>query len=405
MDFDALFRKVVNVLKSAGHLVLLMRPLSLKEGAELGEISKYLEEEDACKVHRLMKQFRVCAVRNKITYSKAITDMREYAGIEAKDESVAGEVKELNESIEESVDGAIINEFKKNAWQRIQKMFAPNIVGFDSVKKGVILQMFSKEMFHILLLGDPGTGKTDILRAAEDIAPVSAFGLGSGTSNTGLTVTVSGHEILKGILSLADGGVALIDELNLMKKEDRAGLYNAMEKGFITYDKGGHHYRFDARCSVLACANPKKGKFSGKRKKEIEKQIPFDSALLSRFHVLYIIREAGIRQFMEITDMIFSEKKAAASQDDLRFLKKYIEESKSVDVEFSEDYNDMIKKFVAEIKEKEGSMLIDVTPRFVIGLRRLIEASARLEMREKVEKEDVWRAMEVFTLSVKDITF
>ncbi len=405
MDFNALLEKAMKILKSAGHLILLLRPLSSKENAELREISKYLDEEDADNVHRLMKQFRVCALGKKITYSKAITELREYVGIEAKDESVADEVKELNESIEESVDSAIINGFKENSWQRIQKMFAANIVGFENVKKGVILQMFSKEMFHILLLGDPGTGKTDILRAAEDIAPISAFGLGSGTSNTGLTVTVSGREISKGILSLADGGVAFIDELNLMKKEDRAGLYNAMEKGFITYDKGGHHYRFDARCSVLACANPTKGKFTGKRKKEIEKQIPFDSALLSRFHLLYIIREAGIGQFMEITDMIFSEKKESGSRDDLRFLKKYIEQSKSIEVVFSGDYNDMIKKFVAEIKEKEGYMLIDITPRFIIGLRRLIEASARLEMRSRVEKEDVWRAMEVFTLSVKEITF
>ena len=242
--------------------------------------------------------------------------------------------------------------------------------------------------------------------ATEDIAPISSFSLGSGTTNTGLTVTVKGKEISKGILSLADNGIALIDELNLMKKEDRAGLYNAMEKGFITYDKGGHHYKFDSRCSILASANPKKGKFSGTEKKQIEKQIPFDSALLSRFHLLYIIREADIKQFMEITDKVFTQKKETTlNNEDLAFLKKYIARSKTLEIQFSEDYNEMIKKFVREIKEKEKDMLIDISPRFIIGLKRLIEASARMELRTRIEKEDVWRAMEVYTLSMEGITF
>ena len=65
----------------------------------------------------------------------------------------------------------------------------------------------------------------------------------------------------------------------------------------------------------------------------------------------------------------------------------------------------MIKKFVKEIKEKEKDMLIDISPRFIIGLKRLIEASARMELRTRIEKEDVWRAMEVYTLSMKGITF
>lgn len=405
MDLSSLFKKIMDIFRSAAGLILLLRPFTDKEKSDMIELENHLNKEDLELARKYLKQTKIIIVRKKIPYSNLITEKKDYIAFEPKYKDMENQTAVLNISIEKSIDNIIFDEFKKDAWQRLQKIFAPNIVGFESVKKGAILQLFSKDQFHILLLGDPGTGKTDILRAQENLAPISAFGLGSGTTNTGLTVTVSGNEISKGILSLADNGIALIDELNLMKKEDRAGLYNAMEKGFITYDKGGHHYRFDARCCVLASANPKKGKFTGISKKEIAEEIPFDSALLSRFHLIYLIREATLKQFMEITDKVFSQKKDKISENDHRFIKKYIERAKSHDIEFSEDHNEMIKQFILEVKEKEKDMLIDITPRFVIGLKRLIEASARVGMKNRPEKEDVWRAMEVFTLSMKDITF
>lgn len=405
MDIHDIAKEIMNRITEVAHLILLLRPLTEQEKADLEELAHHLNDRDLKIAKKYTKQLRIQATAKKIPYTKAITDMRDHITLKTKDQKIEKDIDIINTAIENSIQNIIISRFKKNAWNNMQKLFAPDIVGFDNVKKGAIMQLFSKDQIHILLLGDPGTGKTDILRATEDIAPISSFSLGSGTTNTGLTVTVKGKEISKGILSLADNGIALIDELNLMKKEDRAGLYNAMEKGFITYDKGGHHYKFNSRCSVLASANPKKDKFSGTEKKQIEKQIPFDSALLSRFHLLYIIREADIKQFMEITDRVFTQKKQASNNEDLAFLKKYIARSKTLEIQFSEDYNDMIKKFVKEIKEKEKDMLIDISPRFIIGFKRLIEANARMELRTRIEKEDVWRAMEVYTLSMKGITF
>ncbi len=405
MELHNLAKKTMSLIIDAAHLILLLRPLTEQEKADMGELARHLNERDLKSAKKYTKQLRVEASAKKIHYSETITDMKDHITLKTKDSKIDNQVESINTAIENSIQNIILNRFKKNAWHNMQKLYAAEIVGFDNVKKGAVMQLFSKEQIHILLLGDPGTGKTDILRASENISPISSFSLGSGTTNTGLTVTVKGKEISKGILSLADKGIALIDELNLMKKEDRAGLYNAMEKGFITYDKGGHHYKFDSRCSILASANPKKGKFSGTEKKEIEKQIPFDSALLSRFHLLYIIREADIKQFMEITDLVFAQKKQISNNEDQVFLKNYIAQSKKLEIRFSEDYNDMIKKFVKEIKEKEKDMLIDISPRFIIGLKRLIETSARMELRTKIEKEDVWRAMEVYTLSMKGITF
>jgi DNA replicative helicase MCM subunit Mcm2 (Cdc46/Mcm family) len=166
-------------------------------------------------------------------------------------------VEEIRAAIDERTKKTLFEEFSKTIHEKCSQIIAPNIVGFETVKKAVALQLFSPERIHILLLGDPGTGKTQILSAATELAPISSMGLGSGTSGVGLAVTMKGNEVMKGLLPMANNGLCAIDELNLMKEESRASLYNAMEKGFVSYDKGGHSFKFDAKVSVLATANPK----------------------------------------------------------------------------------------------------------------------------------------------------
>src|SRR3989344_442334 len=188
----------------------------------------------------------------------------------------------MNIKIKNKVDHILFSQFAPFAFQKISSLVAPDIHGNDHLKEAATIILFSDESLHLLLLGDPGTGKTDIIRGAAELHPKHSFGLGSGTSGAGLVVSAKGNEIIPGLLPLADGGICAIDELNLMKEESRAGLYNAMEKGFVSYDKGGNHYQFDARARVLATANPKEDKFTGKTVKELKEEIPFDSALLTR---------------------------------------------------------------------------------------------------------------------------
>jgi replicative DNA helicase Mcm len=184
----------------------------------------------------------------------------------------------------------VFHDFASQAEEKIFSLIAPNIIGLDEVKKAGLIQLFAKDKVHILLLGDPATGKTDILRSIADLAPISSYGLGSGASKAGLTVAVIGKDIAKGLLPMADNGIACIDELNLLKTADRAGLFNAMEKGFITYDKADSHLKIDARIKVFATANPEGERFVGRTIDVIKKQIPFDPALLSRFHLIFLIR-------------------------------------------------------------------------------------------------------------------
>lgn len=385
-------------------IIYSLRSLTQREKGHLKHLSRFLAAEQIKRLEKYVRQKRASIEDVDIPYSKRITSIEKYIQIKPKDEKIEAQIEEINKTIVKNLEGQMIKEFSDTAWKIIPQLLAPQIVGFDDVKKAIALQLFSKEPFHILLIGDPGTGKTQLLSAAEAIAPISSFGLGSGTSSVGLTVTLKDKEVKPGLLPLAHNGIALIDELNLLKKDDRGGLYNVMEKGFLTYDKGGAHMKFDAKCSILATANPASGKIKGTTLEVIKKEIPFDSALLSRFHLIFLVKEADVEQFMAITDGVLKTK-TQINKADLEFIKNYVKVAKELEPEVTEEFNDMVKKFIREIKEQEGALLIDITPRFIIGLRRLIEAAARLELRTKIQKEDIWKAIEIFSVALKTITF
>lgn len=297
---------------------------------------------------------------------------------------------DVNRDIKVSLLKDLFDEFSKKAYDVLPTFIAPDIAGMDEAKKAIAIQLFSKQPVHILLLGDPGTGKTDLLRASFTLSPVSSFGLGSGTSGAGLVVTVKGNKIMKGLLPLADKGVCCIDELNLMKDDSRAGLYNAMEKGFVTYDKGGHHYKFDSRVRVLATANPKGDKFKGKTIEKLRDEMPFDSALLTRFHIVFFIRKPDLERFKEIASSIASGKKTEVSQDDVEFIKAYIDYQRKKDVDdIDKDLQEKIVDFISGIKKDENDYLVEVSPRMIIGFMRMCKSLALMRGRTKVELSDI----------------
>ncbi|MEE9525474.1 MAG: ATP-binding protein [Candidatus Woesearchaeota archaeon] len=324
----------------------------------------------------------------------------EFPQIIAKTDEV--DTSEVNEDIKKAFEEKLFRRFSEEAFDKISKLIAPNITGMNVIKKAAAIQLFAVQPVHLLLLGDPGTGKTDILRSTFNLSPISSFGLGSGTSGAGLVVTVRGREVMKGLLPLADQGICCIDELNLMKEESRAGLYNAMEKGFITYDKAGLHYRFDARAKILATANPKGDKFTGKNMIELKKQIPFDSALLTRFHLTFFIKRPDLKKFKKITEHIVAGEKGELNKDDIQFVKDYIEYVKTVkNVDFPKPIQGKVVEFIAELKEKESNYLVEISPRMTIGFMRLCKGLARMERRAAVEEKDIERVKEIVRESLK----
>jgi len=390
--------------------ILLARPLNKKESFTFSKVRPYLREGEEFKLQTAIKQGKAKIKLNRYGWSFLISgnDLRPkifFVKPEKRklnpDRDVESKqqfwIEELDKRIRRQFFERNFREFAEKAWMAAPQFIAPNIIGLKHVKEAAALQLFCKEQTHILLLGDPGTGKTDILRSTVDLSPVSVFGLGSGTSGVGLAVTVKGKYVSPGLLPKADLGLACIDELNLMKKDDYAALYNSMEKGFITYDKGGHHYRFNARVKVLATGNPKGDKFTAYDLETVKSQMPFDSALLSRFHLVFLVKKATLSEFSEIAEKIISEDKVKINLADILFLKNYVRFASKLDAEIPQNLADKIKDFVTNLKEKEAELPFEITPRTVIGITRLAKASARMELRSIVEGKDLDRVFGIVT--------
>ena len=379
-------------------LLMRARPLVGKESKYVDEIEKLLPHKDAKDVRKYKKQFKIAFSEAKLGTTIAMNPA--FAQIVAKDKALEPFVNETNAKIRDAVQQKVFQGFAKEAWQMLPSAIAPHIMGMEEIKQAAALQLFSTEPVHVLLLGDPGTGKTEILRSASQLAPISSFGLGSGTSGVGLVATVKGSEILKGILPQADGGLCAIDELNLMKDESRAGLYNAMEKGFVTYSKGGSHHRFDARVNVIATANPRGDKFIGDDLKGLKKQLPFDSALLTRFHLMFVVRKPDLKQFTEISRRIVRNEKKTVSEADADFVKAYVGTARKLNVRLPKDLEDEIVAFAEKLKMNEKRYLTEISPRIVVGLMNLAKASARLELRDAVTKQDLDRVTHIVEKSL-----
>lgn len=187
------------------------------------------------------------------------------------------------------------------------RSLCPSIIGHHAVKAGILLCLLGgtpsanpqadrgstiRSNSHILIVGDPGTGKSQMLNAATQLAARSVYVGGNTASATGLTVTLSKEEggetgIEAGALVLADQGVACIDELDKCKHLD--GLLEAMEQQQVSIAKAGVVASLPARCSVIAAANPKHGSYN--MSKSVAENLNMARPILSRFDLVFILRD------------------------------------------------------------------------------------------------------------------
>ena len=193
------------------------------------------------------------------------------------------------------------------AFARVVSSICPSIFGHDHVKAGLALGLFggaksetsSRDRLsvrsdpHILVVGDPGLGKSQMLRAACALAPRSVYVSANTTTATGLTVTVSkesgsgGDVVLEaGALVLADQGVCCVDEFDKIGCDSHC-LLEAMEQQSVSIAKSGIVANLSARCSVLAAANPHGGHYDSS--KTINENLKMSAALLSRFDLVFIL--------------------------------------------------------------------------------------------------------------------
>lgn len=388
-------------------IIKLCIPLYGKKKQQFESLKNILDPERLRLVKRYAKLGMIQFADSRLGVSRILAKNDSFISIDVtlKGKDKIKGINKINSEIEDNFRKLFFRDISKDALNIIPKFIAPNIIGFDDIKKAAALQLFADEdHFHILLLGDPGTGKTDIIRSVADLSPISSYGLGSGTSGVGLTLTMKGNDIIKGLLPKADGGIAAIDELNLMKKEDLAGLYNAMEKGFVSLDKGSKHIREDANVSVIATANPKNDKFRAKTISRLKEQLPFDPALLTRFHLVFLLKKPGKDEFKNIASHIVKGS-PKINEDDIKFIRQYISFASEQKVDFPKDLETEIVKFSEYLKENEKRFLVEVNPRMIIGIIRMSKAIARMELRNKVLKEDLSKVIDIYkrSLDVKSV--
>ncbi|GAA0222321.1 minichromosome maintenance protein MCM [Haladaptatus pallidirubidus] len=340
---------------------------------------------------------------------------------------------------------------ESDIYEQMVDSIAPAIYGYEEEKLAMILQLFSgvtkhlpdgsriRGDLHMLLIGDPGTGKSQMLSYIQQIAPRSVYTSGKGSSSAGLTAAAvrddfgDGQQwtLEAGALVLADKGIAAVDELDKMNPDDRSAMHEGLEQQKISVSKAGINATLKSRCSLLGAANPKYGRFD--QYESIAEQINLEPALISRFDLIFTVTDkpdpdhdsrlaehilqtnfAGElnTQRTEINAPNISEEQVRSQTEEVapaieaELLRKYIAYAKSnIYPTMKTEAREAIRDFYVDLRSKgtDEDAPIPVTARKLEALVRLAEASARVRLSDTVEQEDANRVIEIVRSCLQDI--
>ncbi len=305
---------------------------------------------------------------------------------------------------------------------------APNIYGNDEVKEAIAIQLFGgvrkvrqdgtavRGDIHVLLVGDPGVSKTQLLKFVSKMAPKARYVSGKSASAAGLTASVIKDDFVKGwsleagALVLANKGIALIDELDKMSSEDRSAMHEALESQTITISKANIQATLNSQTSVLAAANPKFGRFDPYV--PIAEQIDIPPTLLNRFDLIFPMRDMPDPD----RDKRIASHMLEAAQDpnkkrsviDAEFLRKYVAYAKRINPVITNSASQTLIDFYVSLRNKKSLAsdevrAIPISPRQLEALIRLSEGCARLRLSDKVTKKDAERAIKLLKFSLSKV--
>lgn len=358
----------------------------------------------------------------------------------------------------------------------IARSIAPEIYGHEDIKRAIAAQLFGGALdktlpdgmklrgdINVLLLGDPSTAKSQMLKFAERVAPISVYTSGKGSSAAGLTASLvkdKAHgefHLEGGAMVLADGGLVCIDEFDKMRLQDRVAIHEAMEQQTISIAKAGITAVLNARSAVLAAANPAFGRYDDTRSSA--ENIEFQSTILSRFDLIFIVkdvrddvrdrtiaehvlslhqrgsaslsgRHVGGRSLLglcgEATAMdvsrALSQKPAlefSGSGDDsylhIDTLKMYVAYARSrASPRLSEEASELLRNNYVSIREQmrtksstdneDGENTIPITVRQLEAIVRISEAIAKMSLSSTVLERHVIEALRLFKVATLDST-